>query len=443
MMLAQEIIRIKRDGGTLSAAHVHEFVRGLTDGSWSEGQCAAMAMAVFQRGMSRDEAVALTQAMRDSGEVLRWDADELGGPALDKHSTGGVGDKVSLMLGPIVAACGGFVPMISGRGLGHTGGTLDKFDSIPGYRTAPDVAQLRRVVKGAGCAIIGQTSDIAPADRRLYGIRDVTATVESIPLITASILSKKLAAGLHGLAMDVKVGNGAFADSPEMARDLARSLVQVANGAGLPTRAWITDMNQVLGDHVGNALEMREAVDFLTGRRQEPRLLAVTRALCAEMLVLGRLAQTTEAALAQVDAVLASGAALERFARMVQGLGGPTDFVERLDQHLVPAPVQRVVPAPRAGYVGGMATRDIGVLIIELGGGRRKASDAIDHRVGLTHVVADGQRVEAGQPLATVHAADEAAAQHAAQRLQSLIRFDDAPPAPRPVLVQHLDEHTP
>lgn len=439
-MLAQEIIRIKRDGRTLSQAQVHEFVSGLTDGSWSEGQCAAMAMAVFQRGMSRAEGVALTQAMRDSGQVLHWDAAELGGPALDKHSTGGVGDKVSLMLGPIVAACGGFVPMISGRGLGHTGGTLDKFDSIPGYRTAPDVALLREVVKSAGCAIIGQTADIAPADRRLYGIRDVTATVESIPLITASILSKKLAAGLHGLAMDVKVGNGAFADNAAMVRELATSLVQVANGAGLPTRAWITDMNQVLGHHVGNALEMREAVDFLSGRRQEPRLLEVTRALCAEMLLLGRLAESQESALAQVDTALASGAALERFARMVSGLGGPSDFVEHMDRHLNAAPVVRPVPAPRAGFVAGMATRDIGVLIIELGGGRRKASDAIDHRVGLSDVVADGQRVDAGQPLATVHAANEAAAQHAVTRLQTLITLGDAPPAPRPVLVEHFTE---
>ncbi|HSV50887.1 MAG TPA: thymidine phosphorylase [Burkholderiaceae bacterium] len=439
-MLAQEVIRIKRDGKALDPAHIAEFVRGLTNGAWSEGQAAAMAMAIFQRGMSRAECVALTLAMKSSGEVLHWDAAELGGPVLDKHSTGGVGDKVSLMLGPIVAACGGYVPMISGRGLGHTGGTLDKFDSIPGYQTAPSVDRLRAVVRAAGCAIVGQTAELAPADRRLYAIRDVTATVESIPLITASILSKKLAAGLHGLAMDVKVGNGAFAATPEMARELAEALVQVANGAGLPTRAWITDMNQVLGQSVGNALEMAEAVDFLTGRAREPRLLEVTRALCAEMLLLGRLATDRDAALAKVDAALASGAAVQRFAQMVSALGGPSDFVEHAARHLAPAPVQRVATAPRAGWITGMATRDIGLLIIELGGGRRKASDAIDHRVGLSELAAVGTQVAAGDPIAIVHAADEAAALAAGARLVQLVHIGDAPPARLPVLVEQIGQ---
>ncbi|MFY8043525.1 MAG: thymidine phosphorylase, partial [Rhodoferax sp.] len=315
-MLAQEIIRRKRDGHALQDAEIDAFVQGLTTGAWSEGQAAAMAMAIYLKGMGAAETIALTRAMTHSGKVLDWRTAHLNGPILDKHSTGGVGDKASLLVAPLVAACGGYVPMISGRGLGHTGGTLDKFDSIPGYQTAPDTQTLRRALQTAGCAIIGQTEELAPADRRLYGIRDVTATVESIPLITASILSKKLAAGLQGLVMDVKVGNGAFADTWTMAQELAQTLVTVANGAGLPTRACITDMNQVLGDSCGNALEILEAVTFLRGERQEPRLLEVTRHLCTHMLLIGQLATDEADAHQQLDAALRSGKALEHFARM-------------------------------------------------------------------------------------------------------------------------------
>ena len=440
-MLAQEIIRIKRDGGALSREQIRSFVAGLVDNRWSEGQAAALAMAVFLNGMGADETVALTLAMTHSGAVLAWPAADWHGPVLDKHSTGGVGDKVSLLLAPILAACGAVVPMISGRGLGHTGGTLDKFDAIPGYQTAPSLATLRRALRQAGCAIIGQTAELAPADRRLYAIRDVTATVESIPLITASILAKKLAAGLHGLVMDVKCGNGAFADTPQMAIALARSIVDVAHGAGLPTRALVTDMNQVLGHAAGNALEVAEAVAFLRGEHQAPRLKQVTRLLCAEALQLGRLAADEAAALARVDAVLASGAALEHFAKMVAALGGPTDFCERSAQHLPAAPVQREVPAPRAGWVQAKATRDIGLVVVELGGGRRRATDPIDPRVGLSDVVTLGQQVERGQPLARVHAADEAAAAGAVLRLQQCIRIGDvALPAP-PLLIARLPEH--
>jgi len=353
---------------------------------------------------------------------------------LDKHSTGGVGDKVSLMLAPILAACGAIVPMISGRGLGHTGGTLDKFDAIPGYQTAPTLATLRAALHAAGCAIIGQTAELAPADRRLYAIRDVTATVESIPLITASILSKKLAAGLQGLVMDVKCGNGAFADTPEMALELARSIVRVATGAGLPTRALVTDMNQVLGHAAGNAVEVAEAVQFLRGEHQAPRLKEVTRLLGAEALQIGRLATDEADALARVDAALAGGAALEHFARMVAALGGPADFCDRAAHYLPAAPVQREVPAPRAGWVQAKATRDIGLAVVELGGGRRKASDRIDHRVGFSDVVSIGQHVERGEALAVVHASSDAAAAAAAATLQRCIRVGDAPPAPTPLL---------
>jgi thymidine phosphorylase len=342
------------------------------------------------------------------------------------------------MLAPIVAACGGIVPMISGRGLGHTGGTLDKLASIPGYQCAPDLTTLHRALKTAGCAIIGQTDDLAPADRRLYAIRDVTATVESVPLITASILSKKLAAGLQGLVMDVKVGNGAFADSMAMATTLAESLVRVANAAGLPTRAWLTDMNQVLGSTCGNALEVLEAVQFLRGESVDQRLLEITRTLSAELLVMGGLAADDAAALQQVDAALSSGRALTQFGRMVAALGGPADFAERPAHYMPMAPVQLPVAAPRSGFVTGMTTRDIGLAVVELGGGRRKATDTIDPRVGFTQFAQIGQQVQAGDVLAVVHAADMAAGEHAQQTLLTQLLISEASVPPTPVTLQRV-----
>lgn len=437
-MLAQEIIRIKRDGHTLSPLHIDHFVRGLVDGSWSEGQAAALAMAMFLKGMSRDETVALTQAMTHSGLVMDWSSARLDGPILDKHSTGGVGDKLSLMLAPIVAACGGIVPMISGRGLGHTGGTLDKLGSIPGYQCTPDVATLHRALQSAGCAIIGQTAELAPADRRLYAIRDVTATVESVPLITASILSKKLAAGLQGLVMDVKVGNGAFADSMDMASTLAESLVQVANGAGLPTRAWLTDMNQVLGQACGNALEVMEAVDFLKGDATDLRQSIATLRLSAELLLMGGLAANEAEALQKTEQAVTSGRALEQFSRMVSALGGPADFAERPSHYLPHAPVQLPVTAPRNGWVSGMATRDIGLAVVELGGGRRKASDPIDASVGFSQFAHIGQPVHTGDLLALVHAADAASAERARQTLLASIQLSGQPCAMTPVMVRRI-----
>ena len=424
-MLAQEIIRKKRDGHALQVTEIDQFVRGLVDGSWSEGQVAALAMAVFLRGMGRDECVALTHAMLHSGRVMAWP--DMPGPVLDKHSTGGVGDKISLMLAPMVAACGGYVPMISGRGLGHTGGTCDKFESIPGYTTTPEPAVFDRVVRQVGCAVIGQTADLAPADKRLYGIRDVTATVESVPLITASILSKKLAAGLQGLVMDVKCGNGAFADTPEFADTLAQSIVAVAGGAGLKASALITDMNQVLGYAVGNALEMREAIAYLTdAASRESRQHAITLALGAEMLVLGGLAADTVTATAQLQAALDSGAAAERFARMVAALGGSADLLERPDAYLAQAPVVVPVPAPRAGVLTAMDTRTMGMAVVELGGGRRTPTDRIDMRVGLSAVRPLGTPVAAGDALAWVHAADADAARQAVAKLQAAITINDS-----------------
>ncbi|MEO6279634.1 thymidine phosphorylase [Roseateles sp.] len=435
-MLAQEIIRAKRDGHALNEAQIQNFVDGLTHNSWSEGQVAALGMAVFLRGMGRDEAVLLTRAMMNSGRVMRWP--DMPGPVLDKHSSGGVGDKVSLMLAPMVAACGGYVPMIAGRGLGHTGGTVDKLEAIPGYTTAPDPARFDQLVRSLGCAIIGQTADLAPADKRFYATRDVTATVESVPLITASILSKKLAAGLEGLAMDIKCGNGAFASTPEFARELAESIVAVAGGAGLKTRALITDMNQILGSDVGNSLEVIETIRYLTGEYRDPRLHEVTLALCAEMLVLGNLAADTAAARVKLQAALDSGAAAEKFAKMVVALGGPADLMERPHAYLTAAPVVKHVPAPRAGVLATMSTRDLGVAIVELGGGRRKAGDAIDMRVGFSEVKAVGTRLAAGEPLALIHAADDAAADRAIASYLAACTLGDADIAATPLVMAEV-----
>lgn len=411
-MLAREVIAAKRDGRTLNRDEISFFARGLTDDSWSEGQIAALAMAVLLNGMELDERVLLTQVMRDSGTVLNWD---LPGPMVDKHSTGGVGDNVSLMLAPALAACGAYVPMISGRGLGHTGGTLDKFDAIPGYATQPDLALLRKVTRAVGCAIIGQTPDIAPADKRLYAIRDVTGTVESIDLITASILSKKLAAGLDALVLDVKVGTGAFMATPDDARDLAGSLVKVANGAGCKTTALITDMNEPLASAAGNALEMQNAVEFLRGDEIDSRLWDVTVALGGEVLAQAGLANNDEAGRGQMAQVFQSGRAAEVFGKMVAALGGPADFVENAAAYLTPAQVIQEVYAPVEGFITGINARAVGNAVVVLGGGRRKASDKIDYSVGFDWLAGTGRRVDAETPIARVHArtpeqADEAAA---------------------------------
>ncbi|MCP8938096.1 thymidine phosphorylase [Alsobacter sp. SYSU M60028] len=405
-MLPQEIIRKKRDGGELAAAEIEFLIEGLTAGRVTEGQAAAFAMAVFFRGMTMEERVALTRAMVRSGATLDWS--DLSGPALDKHSTGGIGDNVSLMLAPAVAACDGFVPMISGRGLGHTGGTLDKLDSIPGYRSQPDIALFRKVVREVGCAVIGQTADLAPADKRLYAIRDVTATVESIPLITASILSKKLAAGLDGLVMDVKTGSGAFMPSFEGSAELAESLAMVATDAGLPTTALITDMNEPLASAAGNAVEVMNAIDYLRGVHVDPRLHEAVVALGGEMLLLGGIAESIEDGWAMIDAAIGSGRAAERFGRMVAALGGPTDLMERPAAHLPRAAITRPILPHRAGFVAKVDARAIGLAVIQVGGGRTRAEDAIDHAVGFTSLAGHGDPVGPDAPLAIVHARDEA-----------------------------------
>jgi thymidine phosphorylase len=431
-MLPQEIIRIKRDGKTLSESQIKAFVNGLTNEDFTEGQVAAFAMAVFLKRMNRDEAVALTLAMRDSGNVLKWS--ELDGPIADKHSTGGVGDNVSLMLAPIVAACGVHVPMISGRGLGHTGGTVDKMESIPGYTTQPGNALLRKTVRRVGCAIIGQTADLAPADKRLYAIRDVTATVASIPLITGSILSKKLAAGLGSLVLDVKYGNGAVMSKPRDASALAKSLVEVANGAGLKTSALITDMSEPLADAAGNAVEVANAVEFLTGKRREKRLEAVTLAFAGEMLLLSGAASTHHEANLRAIEALESGKAAETFGRMVAALGGPADFVESYSNYLEIAPVEKAVRAPESGFVSHIDTRAVGLAVVELGGGRTRPDQTVDHGVGITRLVPICAEVKRGEALALVHARNEKAAKQAVKAIAASYQISGKRPAAnRPV----------
>ena len=427
-MLVAELIRRKRDGLELSADEITELVRGIADGTATDAQVGALAMAIVWRGMNAGERVALTGAMTHSGDVLHWGDAGLSGPVLDKHSTGGVGDKVSLLLAPIVAACGAFVPMISGRGLGHTGGTLDKLESIPGYEVALEPERLRAAVARVGCAIVGQTARLAPADRRLYAIRDATGTVDSIPLIVGSILSKKLAAGLDALVMDVKFGSGAQFPDLDRARELARAIVEVAVGNGMATVALLTDMNQVLGRTAGNAVEVRESIEHLTGDTRDERLLEVTLALSAELLVLGGLHADVTAAREAALSALESGRAAERFGAMVVELGGPADLLDAPSRHLPGAPVVRPIEPETPGVVSAIDVRAVGIAVVNLGGGRARENDVVDHSVGLTEVAALGERVEpGGRPFALVHARDEDSARRAADAVRAAFVLGDPP----------------
>ena len=430
MLLPEELIKAKRDGDELSDDAIKDFVDGIAGGQVNDAQISAFAMAVYFQGMSMAEQSRLTLAMRDSGHSLHWP--DLNGPVLDKHSTGGVGDLVSLVLAPMLAACGAYVPMISGRGLGHTGGTLDKLESIPGFNVNPAQNTFNETVRATGLAITGQGSDLAPADGRIYAVRDVTATVDSIPLIVASILSKKLAEGLDGLVSDIKTGNGAFMCERNRARDLAANLIEVASLAGLSSRALITDMNQPLARTAGNALEVGEAVDFLRGDSRHPRLEEVVLSLGAEMLLLGGLAGTQKIARLKLTEALESGLAAEHFARMVAMQGGPVDLVDSAQDYLTTAPVVRDLPATTGGCIEFVDTRKIGLTIVGLGGGRRQAGDSIDHRVGLSGFCLVGDTVNKGDPLLTIHAADDMAWLAAATKLLDAIvvgRKTDALPA--------------
>ena len=387
----------------LTQKEISWFVAGITNEKISDSQIAAFAMAIFLKGMNVSERVSLTESMSNSGKKLSWN---LSGPIIDKHSTGGIGDCVSLLLAPALAACGAFVPMVSGRGLGHTGGTLDKFDSIPGYNTKPSTELFKKTVASVGCAIIGQTQEIAPADGKLYAIRDVTATVESIDLITSSILSKKLAAGLNGLVLDIKCGNGAFMESRVRAVELAESLVNVGNDLGCDTTAVLTDMNEPLCSSVGNSLEILKVVNVLKGEEKEEKLLEVVRALGGKILSSVGLVSNFEQGCNSIIKTLENGHAAEIFEKMVWSLGGSTNFLSKVDSLLLKAPLVKDIYSFSEGYVNSIDSRSIGLGVLALGGGRKKFNDKIDYSVGFESLLGIHDWVDSHTPLARIHARD-------------------------------------
>jgi len=439
-MLFTELIRKKRDARELNRSDIQFFVDGLTDPDVPAEQISAFAMAVFFNSMNFVETELLTTAMVRSGELLSWADQNLPGPVVDKHSTGGVGDKVSFLLAPIAAATGCCVPMISGRGLGHSGGTLDKIASIPGYQMFPDLSLFRKVVKEVGCAIIGQTSNLVPADRRFYAIRDITSTVESIPLITASILSKKIAAGNNALVMDVKYGNGAFMRSLDDAKNLARSIIHTGALADLKVHALITDMNEVLGTTAGNAMEIQESVNFLRNTHRESRLNEVVVALVAEMLLATQLSETLEDAVEKVERAIVSGAAHEKFAHMISALGGPVDFMDRCETYLPTAKVVLPVHCEKNGWLSSVDTRAIGNAIVELGGGRSHLDDSLDLSVGIGNILPIGTIVSKGQNLCEVHAQNRSSAELARRTILRAIKMSEDAPALNPTVLERLTE---
>jgi len=434
-MDARLIIAKVRDGARPTAEELTWFAAGLASGAVTDAQAGAFAMAVLLKGLGDEGRVALTRAMRDSGQVMHWD---LPAPVVDKHSTGGIGDCVSLLLAPALAACGAAVPMISGRGLGHTGGTLDKLESIPGFRTGLTEDQFRAQVGDIGCAIVAASADLAPADRRLYAIRDISGTVESIDLITASILSKKLSAGLEALVLDVKCGSGAFMKTEAEAEALARALVSTAQGAGCMTAALITDMSQPLATAAGNALEVIEVMETLTGTSVNSALLDLTAELGGEALALAGLAPDADDGAARIIAALESGRAAERFGRMVAAQGGPADFVERWPDRLPAAPVVMEVPALEDGYVAAIDGMALGTAVVHLGGGRMRDGDRINPGVGLSDLAGIGEETGAGVPLAMVHAASEDAARAAIRAVQSAYRVAPDMPDEPPLVLKRI-----
>lgn len=424
-----ELIRRKRDGGRLDPDEIRAFLDGYTAGAVPDYQAAAMLMAVFFRGLGDEELAAWTDAMLHSGDVLNLSA--LPGVKVDKHSTGGVGDMISIALAPLVASCGVVVPMISGRGLGHTGGTLDKLEAIPGFRTDLRVERFIAQLDEVGCALIGQTDRLAPADRKLYALRDVTGTVESMPLIASSIMSKKLAEGIDALVLDVKVGSGAFMKTLDLARRLAETLCAIGRGAGKRVAAFLTDMDQPLGRYVGNALEVREAIDTLQGRGS-PDVRELTLALGAEMLRLAGLADSDDDAQAKLAAAISSGAALERLARIAEAQGGDPRAI--LDGELPRARHVSPVLAERSGLVQAIDAEAIGLAASTLGAGRMKKEDAIDPAVGLELLRKVGDEVAAGEPIAALHYNDETRRDEAAARVLAAYSIGEGKPAQRPLI---------
>ncbi len=431
-MDARQIIADLRRGARLSDEALQWFAEGLADGRVSDAQAGAFAMAVCWRGLDKDGRGAFTRAMRDSGDVMQWD---LPGPVVDKHSTGGVGDCVSLLLAPALAACGTYVPMISGRGLGHTGGTLDKLEAIPGVTTSVSGEKLQQIVADVGCAIVGATGNIAPADKRLYAIRDVTSTVESLDLITASILSKKLAASPDVLVLDVKLGSGAFMKSLDEARQLARSLTETATAAGCSCRALITDMDQPLVPALGNGLEIAIIMEALQEGKHQ-RLQQLTARLGGELLESVGIAQTAEAGSQKIVDALADGSAADRFGQMVYQLGGPADFNDQWRVYLPNAPITRNVRARRAGYVAAINGEELGHAVVHLGGGRLQAQDQIDPSVGVGELLSLGTWCEAGDVIAVVHAASASAADQAEHAILRSVQIGPEKPSCGPLVLE-------
>ena len=440
-MRPQDVIRRKREGGALSQEEIEFFVGGVTSGEFTDYQAAALLMAIFCRGMDETEQRTLTEAMLRSGEVL--DFSDIPLPKADKHSTGGVGDKTSLLIAPLAASCGLAVPMISGRGLGHTGGTLDKLESIEGYRVKLSLAEFRRVLARCGFAMMGQTAEIAPADRKLYALRDATATIETIPLIVASIMSKKLAAGLNALALDVKTGTGAFMRQEERARELAHALVRIGNSCGVRTEALLTDMNQPLGRAVGHALEVHECIEILRGEAHAGArpVLELSVELTARMCALANVEPTIEAARARVLRALESGAALECFRLNVEEQGGDARVCDEPLRLLQTSTLRAVkVESPRAGFVTQVEADEIGFAVSGIGGGRTRLEDEIDFQVGYVADVKHGDELKAGDVLGTLYCRDDAQAASAGARIRAAYTVTDEPPrAPLELIKEVID----
>ena len=434
-MVFQALIERKRDGHELAPAEWPAVITGYLAGAIPDYQMAALLMAVVWRGLSRAELDALTTAMLDSGQRLRFEG--FAAPRVDKHSTGGVGDKVSLVLAPLVASCGVAVPMMSGRGLGHTGGTVDKLESIPGFRTALTLAEAEAQTRKIGCALLAQTDEVAPADKRLYALRDVTGTVPSIPLIAASIMSKKLAEGLTGLVLDVKAGSGAFMTEPARAAELARTMVALGASQGLPVVALVTAMDRPLGRAVGNALEVEEALATLAGEGPAD-LVAVTLALGTEMLLLGGAAATTDEARRRLTEALDSGRALEKFGQVIEAQGGNSAVIE--DPGILPqAEAVEIYAAPAAGVVARVDPRPIGEAVVAMGGGRRRLEDEVDPTVGFVITVKPGDRVTIRQPIASVFARDTAGIALGMEALGRAVVIGDGPATPLPLLIDRIE----
>ena len=437
-MIPQEIIRKKRDSEVLSKEEIIEFVNGLTNGSFSDAQIAAMSMAIFSNGMIPEETVHLTEAMTKSGDIINWSDIIDSELVCDKHSTGGVGDKTSIVLAPILAACGLYVPMISGRGLGHTGGTLDKFDSIPGYSTQPDIDTFKKTVKEVGCAIIGQTSNLAPADKKLYSIRDVVGTVESLPLITSSILSKKIASGLKSLVLDVKVGNGSFNSTIDISRELSHSLVSVAKGAGLRCEAIVTDMNQILGKSAGHTLEMLECINYIKNEYKDSRLESITNELISSLLMMVYKISKEEAQ-KKINEVIANGYAAEKFEMMVAALGGPKNILSSYEKDLSNNLSPKDIFVQNSGWVEKIHTRELGLTLIELGGGRKQVTDKINYGVGYDNVCSVGDKIDSSRPLLTLYSNNMEDDKKLEDRIKDCFVISDKEITKLPEIYEHIN----